>query len=230
MKKILSAFIGAALLLSGCTKQDNQPVKEDTVETEGSWKMNEDETIANMPENVQNAFDKAIKEYEGMAFTPIAYLGSQVVAGTNYKVLCKGSVVTENPTTKLVTITIYEDLDGNCSISEVNDFDIENLTDEPTEEGLAGGWQVAEEYKVVNLKADAQKAFDQALQDLEGVNYEPLALLATQVVAGVNYAILCHTTTLSKEAQAGLAVITIYMDLDENVKVLSISQLNLANM
>ena len=55
-------------------------------------------------------------------------------------------------------------------------------------EPLAGGWENAP-HEAVELPADAQAAFDEALEGLDGAAYTPVALLSTQVVAGMNYCI-----------------------------------------
>lgn len=231
MKKIMCASLSAMLLLSGCSQAATEEADETEVEeVTGGWQINEDETMAVLPESVQNAFDKACEEYVGMGFTPIAYLGSQVVSGTNYKLLCKGTTVTATPETKLVTVTIYEDLDGNAQITDVLDFDITALVDETTEENLMGGWQINTDYAVVNLPAEVESPFTEATSQLLGVNYEPLALLASQIVAGTNYAILCHTSTVSDESTEGLAVVVVYAGIDGTNEVVSVSQLNLANL
>ena len=56
-----------------------------------------------------------------IAYTPVTYLGSQVVAGTNHAILCRASEI--NKGSKWVIIYIYEDLEGNASVIDVADFD-----------------------------------------------------------------------------------------------------------
>ncbi len=223
MKKAICVCISATLLLGSCAKQEAQE-EILTEKAVGGWQVYEDETIVVLPDEIKEAFHQAKENYVGMELTPIVYLGSQVVAGMNYKLLCKGNMITQNPTTKLVSVTVYKDLDGNCSILDVKDFDLNILKDESNEEKI-GGWQVNEEYVVINLPVEAQRALDESIQDLKGVNYEPLALLATQVTSNVHYAILCHSTVLSKESTSGLAVLVVS---DEGL--VSICQLNLSSL
>ena len=60
----------------------------------------------------------------GVSYEPVAYLGSQVVAGTNHCFLCKATIVYPNAVPSLVLIYIYEDLQGNTEILNIADLDI----------------------------------------------------------------------------------------------------------
>lgn len=68
-----------------------------------------------------------------------------------------------------------------------------------------GGWMLPEK---TELTEDALDAFQKATENLD--NIEPIALLGTQVVAGINYAILVRVTY---DTEAYYAVQTIYADL-----------------
>lgn len=69
--------------------------------------------------DIQKIVDKAAAKRLGAEYTPIAYLGSQVVSGKNHAILCKTTPVTADPNaaSSLVIVTIYEDLQGNCEIT-----------------------------------------------------------------------------------------------------------------
>ena len=60
---------------------------------------------------------------DGYTVTPVAYLGSQVVAGTNYAFLCQGKF---DDDAKLSYIMLYvtQDTEGNVEILDIADFDI----------------------------------------------------------------------------------------------------------
>ena len=90
--------------------------------------------------------------------------------------------------------------------------------DEAGEE-LAGGWQKPES---TELTDEAKAAFEKATEGLVGVDYKPVALLGTQVVAGTNYRILCEATVVYPGAETKEVVMTIYEDLDGNASILSI--------
>ena len=88
----------------------------------GGWEIAEDPTITN---ELNNQLQLALDDYQTgtitIAYTPVTYLGSQVVAGTNHAILCRASEI--NKGSKWVIIYIYEDLEGNASVIDVADFD-----------------------------------------------------------------------------------------------------------
>lgn len=90
----------------------------------GGWTVWNDETGTLAPDEVQKAFDGALSSWTGVSLDPIAYLGSQVVKGANYKVLCAGSAVTPDATLQLYVATVYADADGSASFSDVSTFDL----------------------------------------------------------------------------------------------------------
>ena len=66
----------------------------------------------------------------GIGYIPIAYLGSQVVAGTNYAFLCQA--VTAYPGSLeiepgYVMVYLYQDLSGNVEITEYRNLEIGEL-------------------------------------------------------------------------------------------------------
>ena len=68
-------------------------------------------------------------------------------------------------------------------------------------EAMTGGWENVP-HETAELPADAQAAFDKAVEGLVGAEYVPVALLSTQVVAGTNYCILCQITPVAPNATA----------------------------
>ena len=88
----------------------------------GGWEAAEDPTIT---DDLNNQLQLALDDYQTgtitIAYTPVAYLGSQVVAGMNHAFLCRASEI--NKGSKWVIIYIYEDLEGNASVIDAADFD-----------------------------------------------------------------------------------------------------------
>lgn len=250
MKKFLAIFLVLSLIaaLAACgAKTENEPTDENTeaptdevIGTEqlaGGFSIINPEKGAELPENVQKAFTLALDGLTGASYTPVAYLASQVVAGANYAVLCASKPVVPNAVPTLKVVVIYNDLDGNAEILRINDFDLgkylsasdeEAPADEP---GLAGGWTVNTEFPEANLDEGAKAACDAVLQGVMGVEYQPIACLATQVVAGINYAVLCKATVSADEGNTNqLRIVTIYAGLDNNYEVLNTATLNLAEV
>lgn len=77
-------------------------------------------------EDIRKICDKAFEELEGVRYTPIALLGTQVVAGTNYQVLCAAEVAVPDAETEYAVVTIYEDLEGNVEVTDIEMLPVES--------------------------------------------------------------------------------------------------------
>ena len=107
----------------------------DDAEMVGAWTVTEPggKPIMLPSEEAQVAFDKATENYVGISFKPIELLGTQIVSGTNYKVLCHGTLSTADAPTYLYVVDIYEDLDGNAEITNVGALDLLSYVTPPIE-------------------------------------------------------------------------------------------------
>lgn len=92
-------------------------------------------------------------------------------------------------------------------------------------EPLAGGWQVAGSAEVTE---GALEAFSIASEALVGVAYEPIALLGTQVVAGMNYCILCRAWPVGFDAPNGFVLAYVYADLEGNAEFTHFADIDIA--
>ena len=101
-------------------------VVSETVEgpLSGGWTPAADPTVT---EERKALFEKGISRLLGVNYTPVAYLGSQVVAGTNHAFLCQMAAVYPGAQPAYVIVYLYEDLQGNVSVLEIADFDIGSL-------------------------------------------------------------------------------------------------------
>jgi len=91
-------------------------------------------------------------------------------------------------------------------------------------EPMTGGWESIP-HEAVELPADAQAAFDRATEGLADAEYVPVALLSTQVVAGMNYCILCQVTPAAADAVPAWALVYIYADLQGNAGITNVYEL-----
>ncbi len=225
MKKIVSLLLAMILcistfgLLTGCNGAPEETEAPEDPIVVGGWTISQDGEEPALPAEAKEAFDKAAADLTDGTYRPIAYLGSQVVAGTNYAFLCTVSG------RGLCVVKVYKDLEGNASVLETKDVSIADYTTDEQiafpEAGMAGGWYVGEATGAA-LPAEAQTAFDSAMTGLVGVSYTPVTCLGTQVVAGTNYAILCRATTVTAEPANALAVVVIYADLEGGAMITSI--------
>ena len=87
--------------------------------TLGGWNLDEVKGTA-LPQKVQTDFTAVTGELVGAEYEPIAYLGSQQVNGTNYRILALQRVVSLNSEKKFVKMIIHEELDGSVRLVSVS--------------------------------------------------------------------------------------------------------------
>ena len=195
----------------------------------GGWQI-ADNDDAELPKDVRDAFEKAEKGYDDYDLIPVAYVGSQVVAGTNYMILCEAEA---KDVASYKMVVVYADLKGGAQIAKVADFDLANYTQEGktqiNPEKLTGGWEVPDGIYGSEIAKEARGVFDVAVSQLDGSTIEPIALLGTQIVAGTNYAFLCKSTLTTTESVSGIQIVTLYGDLDGGAQVTGISTLDPAD-
>lgn len=87
----------------------------------GGWTVAEDPAIT---DDLNNLFWQAMDAYQTgaitIAYTPVACLGTQVVAGTNYAVLCKASEI--NKGTTWVIVYIWQNPQGEATVVSIADL------------------------------------------------------------------------------------------------------------
>lgn len=252
MKKYISLLLVFSLLLCGlCACNNDTPIDEpqepeepevidepevvidpEDVPVAGGYQVNTETKAGEIPEDAKAAFELALADMDGASYEPVAYLGSQVVAGLNHKYLCRVTAVIPNAVPNYAIVTVYAALDGTATVNEVKNLNLADYVsaendvtaEELAEKGLAGGWTLAEDFGTT-LPENAQTAFDTATTGLLGVNYRPIACLGTQVVAGTNFAILAAMNTVTAEPKEGLVVLTIYAALDGTAEISHIAAL-----
>ena len=215
MKKLLAVIVCFALLatgvavFAGCEKKktDNGITVGEVV---GGWTKADSPVIT---EEFRNVFDKATQTLTGMQYVPVAYLASQVVAGTNHRVLCKATATVPDAQTTYAIVTVYEDLKGGAQITDVADCDAQA---DIAGGDMDGGWSEPESPAVPE---EALQAMTKACETLTGMEYTPVALLATQVVAGMNYRLLCEAKATVPDAETEYAIVTVYADLQGNAEI-----------
>ena len=88
-------------------------------ELDGGWAKSGDLTVT---EEAKKTLEKASETLAGASFNPIAVLGTQVVAGTNYLIFCEMTATVPNAKTDYAILTVYEDLEGKCEITSTVEF------------------------------------------------------------------------------------------------------------
>ena len=75
------------------------------------------------------------------------------------------------------------------------------------------------------MPSEAQKVFDQAMPDHDRMKYDAAALLAKQVVAGINYCFLRRTTVKDSDEQPTYQIVYIWQDPEGNAHVLDVKDI-----
>lgn len=219
MKKLFAVLVSIALLITGATviagcgaqKPKDEGSGQNGLaagELGGGWTK---AASPELPENFAKVFEQATAALTGMEYVPVAYLASQVVAGTNHCVLCKATATVPDAETTYAIVYVYEDLNGDAEITGVEESDAQaDVADGD------GGWS---EPVSPAVPEEALKALTKANEVLAGTQYTPVALLATQAVAGMNYRLLCEATATVPGAEAAYAIVTVYADLQGNAEI-----------
>ena len=236
MKKLILMLLCAAMLLCLCAcgqKPVEQPAAEEAPAAEeviaaeepaaveeaaadaasilGGWTKAD---VVSLTVEQQELLQKATESLLGAKYIPVAFLGSQLVSGTNYALLCRIAPVTADPVETYAIVKLYQDLSGNVSLLDVTDSGVPTNINE-----LPGGWQQCEAPTVTE---ELQAIFDKALEGYTGMGFKPVALAATQTVSGMNYCFFCESVPVDG-SESGYAFVTVYKDLDGNAQITDVA-------
>lgn len=221
----LSIFMILTLVVACSKKEDkNETVETNTEKQEkpvlGGWNINSEVTTVVITKDAQEAFEKAMAQYNGIEMEPVVLLAKQVVSGTNYSFLAKSK--NANEPQWFITI-VYNDLQGNAKISSAEAIDISDIkVTDKLPENLLGAWQLMPVSNAVTLPEEIWNKFFEANEAHVGINLNPLALLATQVVSGQNYLILCLGNASTQNPIEALYVATLYVDTQGKAQITNV--------
>ncbi len=222
MKKILALLLIIVLLftLAACApSQTDKGEKGETTVLINKPPIDSftDTASVVVTDELKALFQKLNQTLTGAELTPVAYLAKGVTAGTYHLVLCKETSSAPDAAAFYALVTVYEDEKGNAEIVEISSSTVSAPISDP-DMPLSGGWG---ENSTAEMTGDAQKAFDKATETLTGAQYTPRALLSMQVVAGMNYMILCKAESSVTELDGApyYTVIEIFANLDDGAEI-----------
>ena len=206
MKKVFALLMTLALLAGcmACMAEEKPPMV-------GGWTVCQEEMAVMLPDDVQTMMNQAAPE----GYTLVNLLATQVVAGANYAFLARSEE-------GWAIIKVYRDLQGNVSVTGIAALDLSDLliAQEAMPAGLAGGWTVWDTGKPPMLPTEeAETAYETAVFSAERT-LKPVALLATQLVAGMNYKVLA-------QENGALYVVTVYRPLTGDAAIIDLQMLDL---
>ena len=83
---------------------------------------------------------------------------------------------------------------------------------------VSGAWTFSN-FAADNCTADEKAILTKALEGFGGISLDPRDVIATQVVAGTNYAFLCMATPIVPDAVSHWAVVTVFAATDGSVQL-----------
>ena len=174
-KKYLSLLLVLVLVLALAACGKAPAAEESSSAQVGGWTIPEDAAVS---DEARAAFEKAMEGLTGVSYQPVALVGTQLVSGTNYCILCEARVVYPDAVPYYALVYVYADLQGGAKILNIAILDIGDIAEtgelkaaEEAPAALMGSWSVDRESSV----------------ETEGA----LLHLASQVVNGTNHCVLC---------------------------------------
>ena len=117
MKKFFALLALAALLLTSFAFPvlAEEPIL-------GGWSAYTDNPTE-IPTEALDALNAALEELVGCVYKPIALLGTQIVAGTNYCFLCETTVVAPDAQPSYALVYVFDGLSGEHEILRVQEIE-----------------------------------------------------------------------------------------------------------
>ncbi|MGT8856709.1 hypothetical protein [Enterobacter sp. 186315] len=78
--------------------------------------------VEKMSDEQVDIFQRGVKDIIGVEFTPLLYVGSQVVAGMLYTYIASKRPIHPQPETTLGKVVILKDLNNKVSLQSVEDI------------------------------------------------------------------------------------------------------------
>lgn len=207
---------------------DNKNPDDDYVGEDGAYSYLD--AVGSVTKEQRELFEKAIAELDGASLEPLAVIGKQVVAGTNYAYLCKSTPMTQNAEASLTVIIVYEDTNGSVSIVNNQDFDINTIMSQADSDSASsvGGWETVDVADACELNANVLAAFNKSIEGYTGAGFEVSAYLGNQLVAGNNYLFVCKTTTVTPDAVPYMTLVKVYEDFEGNCTIEGVYNIDVA--
>ena len=152
-----------------------------------------------MPQKVATACAKLNETIVGAEYTPIAYLGSQLVNGTNHAVLAEQLIVTGKDVKNIVVLTFNE----KPKEPEATLVSIERVVE--SGEGFGG--------TTIDVKVEEDipsdiitEIWNPALEGRLGAKFRPFAYLGSQMTKGINHIFVVEISSITPDGQDEVAL------------------------
>ena len=142
-----------------------------------------------LPQDAASAIGVANSDILGATFSPIFYVGKQLVNGVNHLFIAEEIRVTKATSKYIVGLVVNVPPGANADKGE--------------------GAKIVKIIQGENLAEEVQAAFDTVEKGLVGVGYEPIMYIGKQLVKGENHYIVCEAKTIYPGAEPYAAVMCI---------------------
>ncbi len=136
----------------------------DSIEEEmsGAWSSEVKENVAPLPAEVKSA----LENHTGVELSPIAVLGTQTVAGINYRILAYGTLITATPRTDLYVADVFANVNGAAEIQTVSVFDLASYVTRASVEESSE--EISDQSSEEVSDQSSEEVSDQSSQDVSG--------------------------------------------------------------
>ena len=227
------AGMTAVMCMAGCLpalaanaedKGESYGYHEASEQVAGGWEVVRGDTSPESNPDAVAALDNALKYLDGVAYTPVAVLARQCVAGTNYCMLCKVKPVAPKAKPSYQLVYIYEDLKGDAEF-----IGRTTVLNSPSE-GATGGYSVNDGDTSLSAHEDVLAAFNKAMDGRVGLDVRPIAYLGSQLVAGMNHMLLCKSTVVYPGAEPSYSIMIVYEDFNGNAQLSTSQKIDFGNI
>ena len=185
----------------------------------GGWEVLDGSLSLSKNPEAKAAFKKATKKIKDASYKAIAVLATQVVAGTNYAILCR-ETPSDGCDAHIKIAYIYADLQGGAEVTGFSTI----IGDQ-----LMGGFTANTGKYGLSSNKELKKAFKAVTKELVGVSYEPVAYLGSAVIAGTRYLVLCRGKVVAPNTKNNYYLVSVCVDLEGKASLAEINGLALGS-
>lgn len=132
----------------------------------------------------------------------------------------------------LLTLALMLAVSAMAESEILEDWTIPDDADELVDGDAAatGAWEITD-VSSAKIGKKLKAAFAQAVSEMAGVTYTPVGVLATQLVSGTNYCILCHCAYVSSDdGETGWSLVYMSQSLDGTAEITNVVNLDVADL
>ena len=220
MAAVMAMSCASATAFADSTKANGFVIADMTNDIQGGWNINTSSTAMSKNAKAKAAFEKVTENINGVTYEPIAVLGTQVVSGSNYAVLCRKTPSNPSAASQVVVMYIYVSLDGNAKVTG-----FKTVIDESDKDGYTVN---AGKFAISNRRnRTVYNTYRKAVKDVSGVTYKPVLYMGKRKESGSNYMLLCRTKDVSSDASYQWSIVTVNRSESGNAKLTATKTLTL---